>query len=80
MKALFFGEGAGHFITGKGLNSFVANGLTTLALLGGSRLLKQKKNAFYKICKELEVVFKQGKYLADLENTKLKLNCNKAKG
>lgn len=34
------------------------------------------KQALYKISKELEVVFKRGKYSADLENIKSKLNCN----
>ncbi|MFB2892047.1 CHAT domain-containing protein [Aerosakkonemataceae cyanobacterium BLCC-F50] len=33
------------------------------------------KQALCKICKELEVVFKRGKYAADLENIKSKLNC-----
>lgn len=33
------------------------------------------KQAICKICKELEVVFKRGKYSADLENLKSKLNC-----
>ncbi|OKH41823.1 hypothetical protein NIES2101_33695 [Calothrix sp. HK-06] len=33
------------------------------------------KQALCKICKELEVVFKRGRYSADLENLKLKLNC-----
>ncbi|WP_375479387.1 toll/interleukin-1 receptor domain-containing protein [uncultured Nostoc sp.] len=33
------------------------------------------KQALCKICKELEVVFKRGKYSADLENIKSKLNC-----
>ncbi|MDF5714843.1 MAG: CHAT domain-containing protein [Rhizonema sp. NSF051] len=34
------------------------------------------KQAIYKICSELEIVFKRGKYSADLEKIKLKLNCN----
>jgi hypothetical protein len=34
------------------------------------------KQALCKICKELEVVFKRGKYAADLKNVKSKLNCN----
>jgi hypothetical protein len=33
------------------------------------------KQALGKICKELEVVFKRGKYAADLESIKSKLNC-----
>ncbi|MDZ7957718.1 MAG: CHAT domain-containing protein [Aulosira sp. DedQUE10] len=33
------------------------------------------KQALCKICKELEVVFKTGKYAADLESIKSKLNC-----
>ncbi|BAZ23243.1 hypothetical protein NIES4073_41310 [Kalymmatonema gypsitolerans NIES-4073] len=33
------------------------------------------KQALCKICKELEIVFKRGKYSADLENIKSKLNC-----
>lgn len=33
------------------------------------------KQALGKICKELEVVFKRGKYAADLESLKSKLNC-----
>lgn len=33
------------------------------------------KQALCKICKELEVVFKRGKYAADLESIKSKLNC-----
>lgn len=34
------------------------------------------KEALCKICSELEVVFKKGKYSAVLENVKSKLNCN----
>ncbi|MDZ8108068.1 MAG: CHAT domain-containing protein [Nostoc sp. DedQUE12a] len=34
------------------------------------------KQALGKICKQLEVVFKRGKYAADLESIKSKLNCN----
>ncbi|MEP0781765.1 toll/interleukin-1 receptor domain-containing protein [Microcoleus sp. ZQ-A2] len=33
------------------------------------------KQALCKICKELEIVFKRGKYAADLESIKSKLNC-----
>jgi len=33
------------------------------------------KQALGKICKELEVVFKRGKYAADLESIKSKINC-----
>ncbi len=33
------------------------------------------KQALWKICKELEIVFKSGKYLVALENIKSKLNC-----
>ncbi|MBD2526847.1 CHAT domain-containing protein [Nostoc sp. FACHB-133] len=33
------------------------------------------KQAFYKICKELENVFKKGKYATDLEYIKSKVNC-----
>ncbi|MHC5719451.1 MAG: CHAT domain-containing protein, partial [Nostoc sp.] len=33
------------------------------------------RQALWKICKELEVVFKRGKYATDLESIKLKLNC-----
>ncbi|MBR8840865.1 MAG: CHAT domain-containing protein [Stigonema ocellatum SAG 48.90 = DSM 106950] len=33
------------------------------------------KQALWKICKELEVVFKRGKYASDLENIKSKFNC-----
>ncbi|TBR60977.1 hypothetical protein B4U84_09155 [Westiellopsis prolifica IICB1] len=33
------------------------------------------KQALCKICKELEIVFKRGKYSADLENIKSKINC-----
>ena len=35
------------------------------------------KQALYKICKELEIVLKRGKYLVELEKIKSKLNCNK---
>jgi TIR domain len=38
------------------------------------------KQALCKICSELEVVFKEGKYCADLENTKSKLNCKNVRG
>ena len=38
------------------------------------------KQALRKICSELEVVFKGGKYSADFENIKSKLNCNNARG
>ncbi|WP_248277863.1 CHAT domain-containing protein [Brasilonema sp. UFV-L1] len=34
------------------------------------------KQALCKICSELEIVFKRGKYSADLENIKSKINCN----
>ncbi|GAA6618432.1 CHAT domain-containing protein [Scytonema sp. NUACC26] len=34
------------------------------------------KQALCKICSELEVVFKRGKYSTDLKNVKSKLNCN----
>jgi len=33
------------------------------------------KQALWKICKELEVVFKRGKYAIDLESIKSKLYC-----
>jgi CHAT domain len=33
------------------------------------------KQALYKICKELEIVFKKGRYIIDLEYIKSKLNC-----
>ena len=33
------------------------------------------RQAFCKICNELELVFKKGKYAADLQNIKSKLNC-----
>ncbi len=35
-----------------------------------------EKQALCKICSELEIVFKRGKYSADLENVKSKLNCS----
>jgi hypothetical protein len=38
------------------------------------------KQALCKICSELEVVLKGGKYLADLKNIKSKINCNNLKG
>jgi CHAT domain len=38
------------------------------------------KQALFKICSELEIVFKGGKYSAGLENTKSKLNCNNMRG
>jgi CHAT domain len=34
------------------------------------------QQALWKICKELEVVFKRGKYATDLESIKSKLNCH----
>ena len=34
------------------------------------------KQALCKICSELEIIFKRGKYSADLENVKSKLNCS----
>ena len=36
--------------------------------------------ALCKICSELEVVFKRGKYSADLKNVKSKINCNNLRG
>jgi hypothetical protein len=34
------------------------------------------KEAFCKICKELEIIFQRSKYTTSLENIKFKLNCN----
>ena len=36
--------------------------------------------ALCKICSEFEVVFKRGKYSADLKNVKSKINCNNLRG
>jgi len=38
------------------------------------------RQALYKICSELEFVFKKGKYSTDLENLKSKLNCHNVRG